>query len=50
MKKNMLEKSRIEIKLPKADKNAFQEYAKEHNTTMSRLIYEFIVSKIKKEN
>lgn len=45
-----IEKSRIEIKLPKSDKEAFQNYAKTHNTTMSRLIYEFIISKIEKEN
>lgn len=45
-----IEKGRIEIKLPLADKEAFQTYAKTHNTTMSRLIYEFIISKIKKEN
>lgn len=44
-------KGRIEIRLPAADKEAFYKYAKAHNTTMSRLIYEFIVSIInKKEN
>lgn len=44
-----IDKGRIEIRLPASDKEAFYDYAKEHNTTMSRLIYEFIISKIDKE-
>ena len=41
--------SRIEIRLPSNIKEQFQEIAKKKNTTISKLLYEFIINIIKEE-
>lgn len=41
--------SRIEIRLPLDIKEKFQNYAKKNNTSISKLLYNFILSTIKEE-
>ena len=41
--------SRIEIRLPSSVKEQFQEIAKKKNTTISKLLYEFIINMVKEE-
>lgn len=38
--------ARIEIRLPESIKHRFNEIALQENTTMSKLIYNFIISKL----
>lgn len=42
--------ARLEIRLPKTIKNEFNQIALNKNTTMSKLIYDFILSQIKEVN
>lgn len=42
--------SRIEIRLPSNEKEKFQQYAKNNNTTMSKIIYDYIKKILLKES
>lgn len=44
------QEARIELRLPKEVKEKFQLYAKKHNTTMSKLIYSFILFTLDKDD